>query len=333
MNLSEKRIEDIIYKYPWLIDSNFIVPKIRGASKEFGRQVNVGQSKNRYIDLLLKDTRDNRPVIIELKKGKLVRENVAQILEYKALIVSLPEKDAQRWRDEFGTNYYAPKLILIGTEVDDEVVLSANLVGVQISKISGLENLEINFNSITEIDTKLNEWAEFIKSGNRTLIDRNEWLGNIIDKVNRIIDVADTPDIATINEVPSIPLSKAYWNQNFPFLNMPIWYKDERLLGFYEYYDKETPYSESWFYCDLAFLFEMKFSEENEALAEKEVDRILRKKKYNLIQTEDNWPVIKLNRNALDDDKKLEKMINGLIKDGIEILIKIKPQSTKNKRN
>ncbi|WP_255547793.1 hypothetical protein [Crassaminicella indica] len=41
---------------------------------------------------MFKDTRDNRPVIVELKKESLIRENIAQILEYRALVVSMDDE-------------------------------------------------------------------------------------------------------------------------------------------------------------------------------------------------------------------------------------------------
>lgn len=331
MKLSEKKIEDIIYGSPWLVDSNFIVPKIMGASNEYGRQVNVGKDKNRYIDLLLKDTKDNRPVIIEIKKGKLVRENVAQILEYKALIVSLPEKQLHHWRDEFDSNYYAPKLILVGTEADDEVVLSANLAGIQIRTLTGLEKVELKFNSIGEIDTKLKEWSEFIDSGNRTLIERSEWLETIIEKVNNIIESIDSYDLESIKEVPSISSKRAYFGQEFPFLNLPIYYKDKGLIGFYEYFGEGTPYSDKYFYCDLAFLDEMEFHDDTDEKVEKILLKILKSKKYNFNEIDEDWPVIKLNRNLLDDAAGLKKTLIKLIKDSIEILGKLKPYSTKAK--
>jgi hypothetical protein len=70
MKITEQQIENIIYESPLLLDERYIIPKISGKSGENGRQVNVGKDNNRYIDLLFKDTRDNRPVIIELKKEK-----------------------------------------------------------------------------------------------------------------------------------------------------------------------------------------------------------------------------------------------------------------------
>lgn len=100
MQLQEKHIEDIIYNSPWLLDERFIVSSIKGIAGP-GRQVNVGKGQNRYIDLLFKDTRDNRPVVIELKKGELVRENIAQILEYRALVISIDEDARVEWEKEF----------------------------------------------------------------------------------------------------------------------------------------------------------------------------------------------------------------------------------------
>ena len=91
LSLTENQIEEIIYSSPWLVDERFLIPNIIGSRGEKGRQINIGRDKSRFIDLLFKDTRDKRPVIIELKRGKILRENIGQILEYRALLLSLDD--------------------------------------------------------------------------------------------------------------------------------------------------------------------------------------------------------------------------------------------------
>jgi len=315
MRLTEKQIENIIYQNPWLIDSNYVIPTIKGSEGEDGRQVNIGFRKDRYIDILFKDIRDNRPVIVELKRGKLKRIDIAQILEYKSLMISLPDRLLNQWRSEFGNNYFAPKLILIGTESDDEINLSANLTGIEIRKLKGIKETELNFASIKEIDNKLKEWNEFIISGNRILIEKAEWLEIIVKNFEETIEEIEDYDLSTINKVPSIPQSKSYFSQEFPFLNLPIKNDENDFLGFYEYYDKVTPFSNEFIYCDLNFLLNLDYEDDTIELTVNNLTAgILKKRKYDFFQTDD-WTVIRIKRKILDNKKDFKKTIKKLITD------------------
>jgi len=75
---SERLFEDILVKYPDLIESNL---------KLIGRQVN---HFGKRIDILFED-RFNEKLIIELKKDNLDRNALSQVLEYEGYILS--EKD------------------------------------------------------------------------------------------------------------------------------------------------------------------------------------------------------------------------------------------------
>ena len=180
MELLEKNIEDLIYKFPWILDERFAIPKIKG-SEGPGRQVIVGENGyRREIDLLFKDTRDNRPVIIELKKTKLKNEHIAQILEYRSLIVSMNTDGNGQWIDEFGNNYHSPKMILVGTDASEETEVCANLAGIEIRRVEGMEVLDLkNLDSLTK---KVKAWDDFRNSGKRDLLDRDEWIRELFDK-------------------------------------------------------------------------------------------------------------------------------------------------------
>ncbi|MBN1275236.1 DUF91 domain-containing protein [Candidatus Woesearchaeota archaeon] len=73
--MKEKDFEDILIKYPELIEENL----------EFlGRQVTV---YGRRIDILFKDVH-NRKLIIELKIGPIKDQNIGQILSYEGMLLS-----------------------------------------------------------------------------------------------------------------------------------------------------------------------------------------------------------------------------------------------------
>lgn len=71
----EKYFENVLQRYPELIEEGLTF---------FGRQINVG---GKFVDLVFKD-RHNQKLIIELKKGIIKREHVAQLLDYEGYFLS-----------------------------------------------------------------------------------------------------------------------------------------------------------------------------------------------------------------------------------------------------
>lgn len=322
MKITEKKIETIIYESPWLLDERFVIPNISGSEGEYGRQINIGKDNSRFIDLLFKDTRDNRPVIIELKKGKIIRENIAQTLEYRALITSLNEESKDTWETEFGQNYYAPKMILIGNEADEDTILSANLAGIEIRTFKTEYDSEIGFDSFKELKTKLEEWNNFRRSGNRTLIERGDWIMKIYEDITTILN-EEFGKTVTLKKPHYITRKRSYIDQIFPFLNMPIFYEEEEIIGIYEYLDEELPFDDKYIYCDYAFLFYNEDSKEvnNEiiSLAKKRMN----KAGFELINYYDfKTPVIKIPRNIFEIESELRKSIKSIVKLAIDIFEK-----------
>jgi hypothetical protein len=75
LELTEKQFEDILAKYPEIIESGLTL---------IGRQVNIS---GKFIDLLFEDKRGDT-LIVELKKGTVKREHIAQLLDYEGFFVS-----------------------------------------------------------------------------------------------------------------------------------------------------------------------------------------------------------------------------------------------------
>lgn len=330
MNLLEKDLEDIIYNSPWLLDERYVIPKIKGSRNEFGRQINIGRNGfNRYIDLLFKDTKDNRPVIIELKKESLSRENIAQILEYRALVVSTDGERKIEWQNEFGQNYYCPKLILIGTSVSEEVKLSANLAGIEIRTLAGVEDLEVNFSNIKNINDKLNNWNKFLNTGNRTLEDRDEWIEEIYRWTKEIIYEYEyeNKEVTTIKKLYKTSTKDAWITEMVnPFINIPFYYKDRYLCGLYEYYDEKLSFSQEHVYFD--FLIQSIYYKEytnHEQLEEmnKKANELLIIKGYELLNFEEGIASIKISRSILNDYNKFKDKLISLINDAVRINDKV----------
>ncbi len=324
MNLLEKDIENIIYDSPWLLDERYVTPKIKGSRNELGRQINIGRNGlNRYIDLLFKDTRDNRPVIVELKKESLKRENIAQLLEYRALVISMDEENKIEWKSEFGQNYYCPKLILVGTVASEEVRISANLSGIEIRTLTGIENLEVNFNDINDINDKLNNWNRFLSTGNRTLEDRNEWIEEIYEWIKKIVDEYENKEVNTIKKLCTTSLKNAWITDSvFPFINIPLYYKDRCLCGLYEYYNEETNFSDEHLYFDFVIQSIFYKEYENDEVREEietRINKILVSKGYNILSFDDGMATVKIPRRNLNDYNEFKAFLIPFIDDAVYI--------------
>lgn len=309
MDLTEEQIEDLVYKNPWLIDERYIIPSIKG-TKGDGRQVNVGIKNSRFIDLLFLDIKDNRPVIIEIKKGHIKREDIAQILEYRAWINMLNDADSKKWEEVFGKNYFAPKMILLGENAEDAAILSANLANVELRTFTDKE-IANGFNTIENFEFKLKEWNEFKNSGNRTLIDRFEWVENIIDSINNTLSSFNNIKLVNKNYV-----EKSYNKKIYPFIDFPIEHKEKsiELLGLYEFSDEHTPFNEEYIYCDLPFLFSLEDNDELDVNDYKSIKQKIKKDWSDThIYNDYEVPILKIPRTELGDIKKIKKCIQRLV--------------------
>lgn len=73
--MNESQFEDILEKYPDLIEKGLSL---------IGRQVWI---KGKYIDLLFKD-RYGQKLIVELKKGTILRKHIGQLLDYEGHLLT-----------------------------------------------------------------------------------------------------------------------------------------------------------------------------------------------------------------------------------------------------
>lgn len=317
MELSESQIEDIIYNSPWLLNDNYIIPEIKGARGLFGRQVNPVEKGGKYIDLLFKDITDERPVIIELKKGCLTRESIGQILEYKSLIMTLEENTKEAWIKEFGRNYYCPKLILIGSEINDSIKIAANLAGVEV-RIFDTEFLSIGLSTFEEIEKRQKEWNNFRNSGKRALHEREEWINDLLDRINEILE--DFPEITTITKVPYPKESKLYISETGnPFLNIPIFYDDKCIAGMYEYFDDQLPFNDNYIYFEFSFVNDDTEYSVKKPLVEEVLNFCtLHNLKYTAYGPE-SMPILHLERTIIELSDQFDVLLRELMEKAVEI--------------
>lgn len=323
MEVKEKDIADLLYRFPWLLDNRFVIPDIYG-NLDKGRKVNIGRNGFcREIELLFKDTRDNRPVIVEIKKDRITRDDVARILEYRSLVTSMDEGLQSLWRNEFEKNYFAPKMIVVGMTASEEVVLSANLAGIELRLLKGTEVLEVSFAGINRISEKLDQWDSFLKSGNRTIIERHKWVERIFEKIKSFVDNYGNDDISTIGSLCKTSLKNSYVRgQAFPFINIPIRFQDKELLGFYEYFSDELCFDDQYIYCD--FIIEHSYyalnkDEETMNKIVAKAEKMLQQMGYNIVAFDSGMATVKIERRILEQDNELVALLQKLLDDAIAI--------------
>jgi hypothetical protein len=123
----EKELQNFIADNPWLLDINYEnVPSLNNNGLEY----QAGDKKR--IDLILKDRISNRPIIVEFKFSPFYRENIGQLLEYRARVTSILNKDENELYKRFKEYVSIPILILVVEECDDFSRIACNLSGIEV---------------------------------------------------------------------------------------------------------------------------------------------------------------------------------------------------------
>lgn len=127
ISLSEKEVQTLIADFPWLLNMDY--ERVDGLSNK-GMEVKLSHSKR--ADLILMEKRNKRPVVIEFKSVPFYRENIGQILEYKARLYSEMTETNSVLYEVFGEKLYTPILILVVPSCSEEAMLACNLSGIEV---------------------------------------------------------------------------------------------------------------------------------------------------------------------------------------------------------
>lgn len=126
-DLSEREVQKLIADYPWLLNIDYEkIPEL----KEKGMEYLL--SDNKRADLILRDRKSGRPVLVEFKAVEFSRENIGQILEYRARLISEYSDEASVLSGIFGKKLYAPIMVLVVPSCTAESRLACNLSGIEI---------------------------------------------------------------------------------------------------------------------------------------------------------------------------------------------------------
>lgn len=127
IDLNEREVQNLIADFPWLLNLDYEkVPQLKNKGMEYKL------SQKKRTDLILRDRRSGRPVIVEFKAVPFYRENIGQILEYRARIINEYSNDTSILREVFGDKIFCPVMILVVPDCTAEARLACNLSGIDI---------------------------------------------------------------------------------------------------------------------------------------------------------------------------------------------------------
>jgi hypothetical protein len=222
-NLSEKQVQELAADFPWLLNINYErIPRLDNKGMEFP------VSDNKRIDLILRDKITNRPVIVEFKAVPFYRENIGQILEYRARILSELSIETSLLKDIFENLIASPILILIVPSCMPEARIACNLSGVEIYEYEK----ELSHFILPEKQISL---AEFDRSMKDTVLpiskDRDVIIRKIESELINLLYELGMPDAIKKYRIPK----GAYWDA-LPnlFLNKWLFSENPISIGVYE---------------------------------------------------------------------------------------------------
>lgn len=221
---TEKDLQVFIAKNPWLININYeIVPELNNGGMEYIT------SNQKRIDLVLRDRIIGNPVIVEFKFTPFYRENIGQILEYRARIVTEINNNDNTLFSIFGKYLSIPKLILIVKECDDFTRISCNMSGIEIIEF-------LNFSEKLNMPGNIETIEQFTLSYKNSILPISFNRGDEIDKsvYSKIKDILNK--YGYNNEWIEPRSSTGYFHPKFNsmFINRWIFLNEPISIGIYE---------------------------------------------------------------------------------------------------
>lgn len=222
-DLEEKEVQKLIADFPWLLNLDYEnIPQFKNKGMEYKL------SGNKRTDLILRDRKSGRPVIVEFKAIPFYRENIGQILEYRAKIINEYTKDTSILREIFEDKMVSPIMILVVPNCTAEARLACNLSGIDIYEYD---------KNISEFvfPEKRKTLEEFIKNINNADIPFTQERGVYIDKIYiEMRDLLNELDLMEGWKMYRHPSGEYFRVINHLFINKCLFSDNEICIGIYE---------------------------------------------------------------------------------------------------
>lgn len=234
LNLSEKKVQCLIADYPWLLNLDYeVVPELRNKGMEY----QLTESKR--CDLILRDRNSGRPVIIEFKSIPFYRENIGQILEYKARIIQEYTNDNSILKNVFEDKMFVPIMVLVVPSCTSESRLACNLSSIEVYEYNNKSVAEI---LIPEKQKTLDELINVFKGDNFPFsADRADTVDGVYNQIYELL----LDENLAYGWKKYKPASGEYFvNLNHLFINKEIFKDYDVSIGIVENIFSDSNYNE-----------------------------------------------------------------------------------------
>ncbi len=223
MELSEKEVQSFIADYPWLLNFNYErVPELKNKGMEYIL------SDSKRADLILRDRNSGQPVIVEFKAVPFYRENIGQILEYRARVINEYTSDDSILKEIFEDKLFTPKLVLVVPECTAKARFACNLSNIDIYEY----NKTVPEIIVPEKRKTLDEFIEAYKNDDIPLSNaRDEYVDSIYEKIREVMEEENV-----LYGWKNYKPAKAEYLEvlNHLFINKTLFDKGEIIMGVYE---------------------------------------------------------------------------------------------------
>lgn len=183
----ESDLQYFIADNPWLLNPNYErVPDLLDGGIEF----QIGGQKR--ADLILRDRVSRAPVVVEFKFMPFYRENIGQILEYKARVAMSFTRENSVIYSIFKEYILSPKLVLVVEQCDDCSRIACNMAGIEVFEYRNFSKV---FNDPSQIST-IQHFTESLKKDRIPLsLGRSlELKKKVYSPIRRILEDANLSD-------------------------------------------------------------------------------------------------------------------------------------------
>jgi len=158
--------------------------------------------------------------------------------------------------------------------------------------------------------------------GGLSIYQREAWVERTFAQVKTFISNYGNDDVSTCTSLCVTSLKNSYVRGRvFPFINIPIRYRDQEMLGLYEYCE-QLPLSDQYIYCDFVvqaiYYAEIKEPAYLRALAERAV-KLIEVEGYKVVNFEDGMAAIAIERKVLEREEEFITLLAGLMHLAIQI--------------
>jgi len=158
--------------------------------------------------------------------------------------------------------------------------------------------------------------------GGMSIDQRENWVENIFNRVKILLEEFADLGITTCSSLCTTTLKNSYVRgQVFPFINIPVRYHEQELLGLYEYFGDQLPLDEENIYCDVviqSIYYAEHLSPEELLKMEAKAKGLFGAHQWEVVQFEGGMGTLRLER-ALLDSHSLEDKLRDILIQAIEM--------------